>query len=164
MGVRFAGSAAWYLLAPVLWALAPAVVLATTDTWDGGGADNFLSTGANWADNTAPLSSLVNTDVVFAGNTRLTPFLGLSFSTNSVTFNNTAGAFSIGGNTLNVGTGGITNNDADTETFTNAVSFGGVANSTINAASGDLTFTGTVTLTVASSLAANTARPISRLK
>jgi len=121
---------------------------ATTDTWDGGGADNNLSTNLNWADNTAPLSDLVNTDIVFAGTVRLTPNVSVAFSTNSVTFNNTAGAnaFTISGLTLSVGAGGIANNDAETNSFSNVVSFSGVANSTINAASGPLTFNNQVQL------------------
>src|SRR5262245_1646877 len=121
---------------------------AVTDTWDGGGADNNLSTNLNWADNTAPASDLVNTDIVFAGAVRLTPSVSAAFSTNSITFNNTAGAnaFTIGGLQFNVGAGGIVNNDADTESFTNFMEFGLVAGSTINAAVGGLSFTNGVGL------------------
>src|SRR5438105_14386620 len=121
-------------------------VLAATDTWDGGGADNNISTNNNWLDNTAPASDLVNTDIIFAGNVRLSPNASVPFSTNSIVFNNTAGAFNVVGNLLSVGAGGITNNDADTDTFANAVNFSGVANSTINAASGGLTYFNSVRL------------------
>ena len=34
--------------------LAATPAFAITDTWDGGGGDNNLSTGLNWLDNTAP--------------------------------------------------------------------------------------------------------------
>jgi len=125
---------------------------AVTETWDGGGADNNFSTGLNWLDNSAPLSDLLNTDLIFAGVVRLTPNVSAALSTNSIVFNNTAGAFTLGGSGLTVGTGGITNNDADTQTFTNAISLG-TASSSFNAASGALVFNGalglgTSTLTV----------------
>src|SRR5262245_56311631 len=132
-------------------------------TWDGGSAVNDnLSTAQNWVGDVAPTSDLANTNLFFAGTARLTPNVSVSFSTNSVTFNNTAAAnaFTIGGLTLNVGAGGIVNNDTDTNTFTNVLGFSGVANSTINAASGGLTFTNVVglptgTLTVDGSGATN---------
>jgi fibronectin-binding autotransporter adhesin len=118
---------------------------AVTDTWDGGGANDNLNTALNWADNTAPVSDLVNTDLIFGGGVRLTPNVSVAFATNSIVFNNTAGAFTIGGLTLTLGTGGITNNDADTMTFNNMVAIGAAA-STFNTASGALTFNGTVAL------------------
>src|SRR5438309_1617155 len=117
-----------HLLAFIVAAiLAPLAAHATTFTWDGGGADNNLSTSANWNPDGAPGSDLVNTNLIFAGSVRLFPNVSAAFSTNSVTFNNTAGAFTIGGLQLNVGAGGIVNNDADTDKFTNLVSFSGVA-------------------------------------
>ncbi len=125
--------------------LAPAA-FAVTDTWDGGGANDNFATALNWLDNTAPLSDLVNTDLIFAGLVRLTPNVSAAFSTNSVTFNNTAGAFVFSGTTLGVGTGGVVNNDTQTMTFNNLVSFSSVASSTVNAASGGLTFTNAVAL------------------
>ncbi len=124
--------------------LAPSA-FAVTETWDGGGGNNNFSTANNWVSNTAPVSDLVNTDLIFAGTVRLTPNVLPVFSVNSITFDNTAGAFTIGGSPLAVGAGGIVNNDTQTMAFSTAVSFSGVANSTINAASGGLTF-GTVTL------------------
>src|SRR6478609_7022264 len=96
-------------------------VFAATDTWDGGGGNDNISTNNNWADNTAPLSDLSNTDLIFAGNVRLAPNFSSAFSAHSVTFNNTAGIFTLGGQALTIGTGGIVNNDADTQTFSNSV-------------------------------------------
>lgn len=124
--------------------LTPLAAWAVTDTWDGGGANENLSTSANWLDNSAPASDLPNTDLIFAGVIRLTPNVSAAFSTHSISFNNTAGAFTIGGLQLNVGTGGITNRDSQTMTFNNLVNFSGVANSTINASFGGLTFANTV--------------------
>ncbi len=136
----------------LLLLLAASPCIAITDTWDGGGADNNIATGLNWLDNTAPLSDLVNTDLIFSGAVRLAPNVGTIFSTNSVTFNNTAGAFTIGGSSVTVGSGGIVNNSANLQTFPNAISLG-TASSTLNAASGALVLNGafglgTSTLTV----------------
>ena len=67
------------------------------------------------------------------------------FSLRSLTFNNTAGAFSFSGaGSLNIGVGGITNNDPDTMTFGVLTNF--TAASSINATSGALTFTNTLGL------------------
>ena len=130
----------------LLLLLAATPALAVTDTWDGGGGNDLITLGDNWVDNTAPASDVANTDLIFAGLVRLTPALNASFSTRSITFNNTAGAFSIGGQTFVLGTTGIVNNDTQTMTFSNSVRFSGVASSTINAAAGGLSFTGAVTL------------------
>jgi fibronectin-binding autotransporter adhesin len=129
--------------------LAPLTALGVTDTWDGNGGvgvNNNIGNNLNWLDDTAPASDLVNTDVVFAGTDKLTPNAAVAFSTHSLVFNNTAGAFVFGGQQLNVGTGGILNSDAQTMTFNNAVSFSGVANATVNPAAGGLTFVTTVAL------------------
>lgn len=120
-----------------------------TDTWDGNGgtgANNNFSNNLNWLDDTAPASDLVNTDLIFATTNKLTPNVSAAFSANSITFNNTSGAFTIGGQKLSLGAGGIRNDDAETMTFTNDVDFSGVASASIQAASGGLTFTGGVTL------------------
>ena len=84
-----------------------AILLAThafavNDTWDGGGADNNISTNLNWADNTAPASDVLNTDLFFQGAVRLAPNFSSAFSAHSITFNVTAGAnaFTMNGTTL----------------------------------------------------------------
>ncbi len=142
------------LTATIASLLFASAAFGVTDTWDGnlpnaGAGDSNVSTGLNWADDTAPLSDLVNTDLVFAGLTKLAPVFTVALSTDSVVFNNTAGAFTLGGAQLNVGATGLLNNDTQTQTITNLVNFGGVANSTITAASGQLVFTNTVTLPTA---------------
>jgi hypothetical protein len=88
----------------------------------------------------------VNTDLIFAGATRLTPALSAPFSADSITFDNTAGAFTIQGAPLNVGSGGITNEGEQTMAFTAAVSFSDVASAPISAINGALTFADSVTL------------------
>ena len=129
--------------------LAAVPAFAVTDTWDGnlpnaGAGDSLFSTALNWADNTAPVSDLVNTDLIFAGTTKTAPIVSTAFNTNSVTFNNTAGAFTFSGSAFTLGAGGIVNNDADTQTFSNQITVGTAA-TTFSAASGPLSF-GTVAL------------------
>jgi hypothetical protein len=128
-------------LTGLLSLLAAAPAFAVTDTWDGGGADNNLSTALNWLDNTAPASDLVNTDLIFDGTVRLTPNFSAVFSADSITFANnaTANAFTFSGSALTIGAGGIVNNDANLETFNNTVTIG-TATSTFGAASGGLAF------------------------
>ncbi len=113
-------------------------------TWDGGGANDNLNNAANWNPDGIPIPTA---DVIFGGAVRLTPNVSAIFSVNSLTFNNTAGAFVFGGaSTLNLKAGGLVSNDTTLQTFNNPVSFSGAATSTINAASGGLTLNGAVTL------------------
>ena len=133
---------------PLVALLAAAPALAVTDTWDGnapnaGAGDSNISTGLNWADDTAPVSSLITADLIFAGTTKLTPNFSVGFSAGSITFNNTAGAFSLGGQALGLGAGGIVNNDTQAQTFTNQISVQATPIS-FNAASGPLVFANSV--------------------
>ena len=146
---------------PRILATTIALLLATTtlhaQTWDGGGTSDSLLTAANWNPDGIPG---INANVIFAGNVRLTPNVSSDFQVNSLTFNNTAGAFVFGGvATLSIKDGGLTNNDTDTQTFNNLMNFGLTSVSSINTASGALVLNGgvsignaTVTLTGASAL------------
>ena len=68
---------------------------------------------------------------------RLAPSVDAAWNVASLTFDNTAGAFSIGGpQTITVGAGGVTNNDTGTQTITAAVALG--ANASFTAAAGGL--------------------------
>ena len=82
---------------------------AANRTWNGGGADNNWNTAANWG-GTAPVA---NDLLFFDGTTRLTKTNNISANTtfNGITFNSTAGAFTLRGNALNLG-GGVTNSCA----------------------------------------------------
>ena len=95
----------------------------------------------NWADNSAPVSDLVNTDLFCGGTVRLTPNFSAVFSADSLTFNGNlaANAFTFGGSGLTIGTTGIVNYDAETRTFLNQVTLG-TATSTFNTANGALAF------------------------
>ena len=58
--------------------LAATPVFAVTDTGDGnlpnaGAGDSNISTGLNWADDSAPVSNIATADLIFAGTTKLTP-------------------------------------------------------------------------------------------
>jgi hypothetical protein len=88
------------------------------ETWDGGGANNNWTTAANWnSDGLGRDSAPPNdgtADIVMAGTTRLTPRVDVDWDINSLTFNSTAGGFSISGDlgvSLGIGAGGIENND-----------------------------------------------------
>src|SRR5262249_39061808 len=72
----------------------------TTYTWNGGSTcESRWFTTENWSAvgpaGPPPLSSLTNTVVILAGNSRTTNALDYSFSTNSLTFAAGAGAFTV---------------------------------------------------------------------
>lgn len=132
-----------------------AVAAQAGDTWDGGGVDNDWSTANNWNPNGIPLNN-GTANLIFGGTTRLSPNLDINWSISSITFNNTAGGFSIGGpGDLTIGVSGITNNDTQTQTIgVDRINLS--ANQTWSASSGDLTVnigandfnTSTFTLTI----------------
>jgi hypothetical protein len=108
-------------------------------TWDGGGANNDWSTNNNWVFDVQPLNN-ATADLIFAGNVRLTPSVDTAWNINSITFDNTAGVFTITGpQTITVGAGGIINNDTDLETITSAIILS--TNESFDAATGDLHIT-----------------------
>lgn len=105
--------------------ISSASAVAATRTWDGGNNsdtwDTTNDTKNNWDPNTIFNSG---DSAIFAGTTRLTPTIGASsLSVGSITFNNTAGAFTIGGSaTLTIGAGVtsgavVTNSDDSVQTF-----------------------------------------------
>ncbi len=91
----------------------------TVATWVGGGMGSSLSGPANWNPNGAPLNN-GTAALVFGGNTRLNPTAdNTAWNVASIAFDNTAGAFTIGGpQVVTVGSGGIVNNDGDLQTIT----------------------------------------------
>src|SRR6267142_3098870 len=91
--------------------------------WDGGGPGDNWSFLQNWSPD-APLPNNGSANVVFGGITRLTPFVDVPWTINSLTFNSTAGPFNIGGNQLIIGAGGITNNDLDLQIINTPISLG----------------------------------------
>jgi hypothetical protein len=105
-------------------------------TWDGGGANNNWITDNNWTLDVQPLNN-ATADLIFTGNVRLAPSVDTPWNVHSITFNNTAGAFTITGpQGVTIGSGGIVNNDTQTQTIDAAITLS--ADETFNAAAGDL--------------------------
>src|SRR5438552_1831762 len=98
----------------VLLAMAASASAATL-TWNGLGGDDNIGTAANWSPVQAPVTG---DTLVFAGTNRLTPQEAASFTAGSITFNSTAGAFTLGGlGTYTINSSGVTNNSANLETI-----------------------------------------------
>jgi autotransporter-associated beta strand protein len=111
-------------LLAVLAVAVPVSVPAANFTWDGnapfGGGNSRWSRGVNWAGNIAPqanqISGLTNTDLTFAGSLKLSPLLTATYYIHSLTFAAGSGSFQLtpqSGQTLYLGSGGITNNSAN---------------------------------------------------
>ncbi len=92
-------------------------------TWTGGGGDNNWTTAGNWG-GAAPISPEA---LIFAGTTRLAPTNDFAALTqfNGITFDATAGAFTLGGNSITLGgatatpivINGVDNNSANLQTI-----------------------------------------------
>ena len=125
-----------------MWLLVAGVpCLGATFIWNGGGANANWSNGTNWIGGIAPTNN-GTAAIVLAGSTRLAPNVDTAWSIGSLTFSNNAGAFVIGGNTLTIGGGGITNNSANGQTINNAITL--ATNQTWSSTSGSLTFGGNI--------------------
>jgi fibronectin-binding autotransporter adhesin len=112
-------------------------------TWNGGGADDAWSTGANWIGGVPPLSA-ADTGLEFAGSTRLTPNADAPWDLGSLTFATGAGAFTLTGSTLNLASGGtVTNASATTQTIANTINLPGA--STWDTTAGNLIVSGAIT-------------------
>jgi len=120
---------------------APFTVTVNTasETWSGSGGDNSWSTNPNWQSGYAP--GYLGDALTFAGTTRLTPNMNGSYNIASLTFDGSAGSFTLTGNgsvlTLN---GGIANNSSNPQMVTvpianagNSTDFSGSGNVTVNA-------------------------------
>lgn len=85
-------------------------VVATTFTWDGGGANGNTSTGLNWSADAAPAATGDN--LIFAGsnNTTVNNDHITSLSSTSITFASGAASFNLGGNAITVGNGASNDN------------------------------------------------------
>ncbi len=106
-------------------------VNAATQTWDGGGADNNLSTAANWVGDILPVPA---DSVIFTGLVRNTPSVSSATTYVGLTFDVNAGAFTFGGansiTTTGTGAVGLINNSILTQTFNVPMNF---AAGTVNA-------------------------------
>lgn len=108
------------------------------DTWDGGSSssDNW-SSGANWSPDGAPANN-GTAAITFSGAVRPTPIIDVSWAIYSLTFDATATAFTISGNTLTVLAGGITNAGGNTQTINCTMTLGALQH--WDAVAGDLVF------------------------
>ena len=89
---------------------------AANGTWTGGGTTDNISEAANWSGFVS--AQTTSGTWTFAGTTRLTPNNDLAFNSGAdtaITFDNTAGAFTIGGTQLRAG--GVTNNSSNLQTI-----------------------------------------------
>lgn len=119
-------------------------LLADTHTWDGGGADNNMSTAANWVGDVPPA---FGDALVFEGSTRTTPvndfYDGISFA--SITFSAGSSDFTVSGNRINL-TGGASaiqgNHTSGTMTLSLDVDYTTSAPTITQASGGNLTMSG----------------------
>lgn len=142
------------LLAAVIPIAAPAAV--TNYIWDGnapfGNGSSRWSRFVNWsATNSAPpannVRGLTNSDITFRGVLKLAPSMDRAYFIRSLTFDPTAGAFTLssrGSQVLTIGAGGILNQSASTQTILSSLSLSNAQ--TWNAAAGNLVIRGGVNL------------------
>ncbi len=114
--------------------------LTAGEIWDGGGANDNWTTGANW--NLTGLSQVPppnngTANVHMAGNQGTTNVVDVPWSINSLTFDNGSVSFFVTGQELTIGAGGITNNDNSAQLALAPVKL--AANQTWNAAAGPMT-------------------------
>ena len=125
------------------------------ETWTGGGGDDNWATDANWLDASAPANPPVDPDLVFAGNTRVTPNVNAAWTgIGSIGFAGATADFTLGGNAITfTGTGAISNATLLSHTIDNNLVGGATAlNVTQNAAANQLTFGGTIDLSAGGGL------------
>ncbi len=134
--------------------LASTTASAAIFTWSGGGANTSWNTTANWSGGTAPTTG---NDLLFNNSTRTTNVNNIgSLSIGTITFANPAGAFTISGSAINLGS--ITNTSANTQTLSLGViqSTSGTYNASSNITlSGSLFGSGNISKTGAGTLALN---------
>ena len=122
--------------------LAALPACAATWTWDGGAGNDNWTNGQNWVGDVSPVND-GTADIVFAGATRLTPNLPINWSINSLTFDNTAGAFDLKSapqSNLTIGAGGITTFSANRHAFEHLVTLSAPQTWTSASNSGGLGF------------------------
>jgi fibronectin-binding autotransporter adhesin len=116
-------------------------VAASTETWNGLGANQSWDTNANWISGSAP--GYVGDSLVFAGTVGTNTVLDQNYTINALTFTNTAGIFTItnsAGDFLTMApNSGMTNNSANVETLNLPVELAGGVN--LKSAAGVLALT-----------------------
>lgn len=133
--------------AALLMSAAVPAVNAATATWDGGGADPNWSNPQNWVGDVAPVSG---DDLVFAGTVQTTctndldTANGGSFQVNSITFDATAGSFTVSGNDIRITGKSIVCNSTNLQTLQTVLQTqsGNTNGVTVDCVSGDITIGG----------------------
>jgi len=113
-------------------------VITATFTWDGGGSNNNITTPQNWVGDVLPAA---NSDIIWAGTTRLTVNVDIGGPARTWIYDSTAGAFVISGAAFTI-SDGITNNSTAPQTINNAITL--TLAQTWSAASGNLVFGGNI--------------------
>lgn len=115
---------------------------AGAQTWDGEASTDRWTDKDNWDPDRTPAID-GTADVTFSGSVRLNPDLNKDWKVHSVTFDEEAGAFVLGGvRTLSVTDGGILNRDRDLQTFSVRIRM--TEDQTWDAAAGPLRLTETI--------------------
>lgn len=118
-------------------------VQAATYTWDGGGGDGNWTTANNWSPNGAPARNPSGDghDLVFSGTLNTTTWANSGgWKVRSLTFDSSAGAFTLGDGVLTIGTNGVTNHSTVIQTIANQITLG--AHQTWTANTGAIISTG----------------------
>jgi fibronectin-binding autotransporter adhesin len=121
----------------------PVSIVVGNDVWNGGGADDNLSTSLNWTNHVAP--ALIGDSLQFSGSTRLTPNVDLGYIVTGIQFSTNAGAFNISsaGTALTLTNGAtVVNNSANVQTFSAPIAL--IGTPIFNAASNDIVVSGTL--------------------
>ena len=118
----------------------PIYTIVTGSTWTGLGSDNNWSTGNNWLQGSAPLSS---DNIDFGSAARYAPNNNLTANLpyKGITFNNEAGIYTITGNSFMLYSGGITNNSSNVQTINNNIVLSAGTN-ILSTNAGAITFNG----------------------
>jgi autotransporter-associated beta strand protein len=117
------------------------VTIQQGNVWTGGGGPFNWSVGANWASGLAPTGGTI---AFFAGTTGLSNTNDLNgLSLPGITFVGSAGAFSLSGNSIQLG-GPIVNSSTSAQTIGLAMQLTNSVTTTINAASGSILLAGAI--------------------
>src|SRR5881394_3714370 len=114
----------------------------STTTWSGLGVDNNWGNFRNWTNAETPPPNDGTASIVFAGRRRVAPFVNVPWSIASLSFDNTADAFTIAGSALTIGSGGVTNSSSISETINSAINLN--SPQIWNASAGPLSFGGAI--------------------
>lgn len=97
----------------------------SAQTWSGLGTTSDWTDAGNWVGGVPPANN-GTANLVFGDATNPAPNANVPWSVGSILFNANAAPYTIGGSSLTLGTGGLTNLDSDTQGFANAIGLSGL--------------------------------------